>query len=123
MPQTDDEEALARPPLFAALPGGTRTGLFLHSILERCDFPHLDDDATHAMIESQLRDYGLPTTLASDVRSDLAIVAETPLLRELGGPTLVDLQRALRELEFTLSLDRPRLDRLADFVGLVFERS
>jgi exodeoxyribonuclease V beta subunit len=116
LPRSTDEEEPVRPPLFAALPGGTRTGLLLHSILERCDFEKLADDPTIDMIEGQLRDYGLPPELAPEIRSDLSVVANTPLVSQPNPPTLVGIERSLRELEFTLSLDRPRLQRLAEIL-------
>jgi len=116
LPRTSDEDELAKPRLFGGLPGGTRTGLLLHSILERCDFTKLRDEQTTQMIEGQLRDYGLTAALAPSVQSDLGVVAETPLLARANAPTLGGIKRSLRELEFTLSLERPRLDRLADLL-------
>lgn len=100
--------------LFSSLPGGTRTGLLLHSILEEADFGALDGDATRQVVERQLRAHGLPASLALDVQRDLVVVATTPLFARHDGPTLerLDPNRQLRELEFTLGSGNSRLEGL-----------
>ena len=70
---TDSKSAL-----FEDLPGGVRTGLLLHSILEHADFQKLDDDDTKRLIERQLRGFGFDASLAPTVQRDLQFVAATP---------------------------------------------
>lgn len=113
-PGDDDEPT--RPPLFASLPSGTRTGLLLHSILEQASFPELCRDEANPSVERQLKDYGFATSLAPEVQRDLAVVAKSPLLQQPNAPTLVGLGPQLRELEFTLTLDRPRIEDLASLL-------
>jgi exodeoxyribonuclease V beta subunit len=100
--------------LFSGLRGGVRTGLLLHSILEHADFQNLGGDEAGALVERQLRDFGVDESLAPAVQQDLQTVAATPLFDEDGAPRLVDLRgdQQLRELEFTLSAGRPRLEGL-----------
>lgn len=102
-------------PLFPELPGGARTGLLLHAILEHASFSDLAGADTERMIESQLRAHGLDPNLAGAVQRDLLVVAETPLTEEPSAPRLVDLHpdRQLRELEFTLHADHANLQSLA----------
>jgi exodeoxyribonuclease V beta subunit len=114
--RSSEEQEPTPPPLFGALPGGTRTGLLLHSILEHADFGFFASDEATRLVEKQLRDYGLSPMLAPEIKRDLAIVATTPLLSGENEPSLASLHRTIRELEFTLSLDHPNLDRLADIL-------
>lgn len=104
--------------LFTDLPGGVRTGLLLHSILEHANFQKLDGDETKRLIERQLRGFGFDASLAPTVQRDLQSVAATPLTGEPGAPRLVDLSpnQQLRELEFTLCVDRPSLTDLANLM-------
>ncbi|KPK16429.1 MAG: hypothetical protein AMJ62_05425 [Myxococcales bacterium SG8_38] len=105
----------AEPPLFAELPGGTRTGLLLHAILQHADFADLKGAATTRVVADQLRSHGFDPALAEVVQRDLVLVAETPLTPEKGAPKLSELPGSvqLRELEFTLHADRPDLGGLA----------
>ncbi len=105
----------ATSPLFADLPGGVRTGLLLHSILERVDLGSVDDDPAREVIRQQLSIHGFDASLEERVRRDLALVASTPLLHHPLVPSLGALDRAaqLRELEFTLSVERPSVEGLA----------
>ena len=114
--RADEEDEPFRPPLFTSLPGGTRTGLLLHSILEQASFATVSDEEAFTLIEQQLRDYGFATSLAASVQSDLTAVVNAPLLAGEDAPTLSKLTQNLRELEFTLSLDKPDLKRLADIL-------
>jgi exodeoxyribonuclease V beta subunit len=101
--------------LFTDLPGGVRTGLLLHSMLEHAKFHELGGDETRQLIERELRDFGLDVALAPLVQRDLQTVGATPLTNEPGAPRLIDLPETqqLRELEFTLCVGRPKLDELA----------
>ena len=105
----------AVPGLFADLPGGARTGLLLHSILENAKFQELDSEETRRLIEQQLRGSGFDAALAPAVQADLQMLGSTPLTSEAGAPRLIDIaqDRQLRELEFTLSVNRPKLADLA----------
>lgn len=105
--------------LFDCLPGGARTGLLLHSVLERADFATLDTTETRELIECQLRAAGFDSSIKADLQRDLQLVASTPLTPDPDSPRLIDLQRhrQLRELEFTLSVDRPSLDDLAKLLA------
>lgn len=104
--------------LFAGLPGGTRTGLLLHAILERVDLAEIEADAALGIISEQLATFGFGATLASEVQRDLATVAATPLFDADGAPRLADLDahRQLRELEFTMHATRPELRALAELL-------
>lgn len=101
--------------LFPGLPGGARTGLLLHSILELADFQQLDGDDTKRLVERQLRSFGFDIALAPAVQQDLLSVGATPFSDEPDAPRLIDLfeDRQLRELEFTLCADQPKLEDLA----------
>lgn len=114
-PRADAPTANAPPALFAELPGGARTGLLLHSILEVADFAKLESSETGLLIERQLRAYGFDPSLVAAVQRDLGAVGSTPLTPGPGSPRLIDLprDRQLRELEFTLCVDRPDLVSLA----------
>jgi exodeoxyribonuclease V beta subunit len=109
----DAEELPSR--LFMDLPGGTRTGLLLHSIMEHADFAKLESEETRREIETQLGAYGFSAKLATQVQADLVKVATTPLFTDVAKPRLLDLDPAhqLRELEFTLSARRARVADLA----------
>lgn len=111
VPQSSDRVA----PLFSDLPGGIRTGLFLHAVLEQVDFQGLGDAESALLIERQLRNFGFDSALTPTVQGDLQLVGATPLTPEPDAPRLIDLGRTsqLRELEFTLHVDRPKLDDLA----------
>jgi exodeoxyribonuclease V beta subunit len=102
--------------LFSELPGGVRTGLLLHSVLEHVDFRALEADETGQLIERLLRGFGFDPALATAVQRDLRVVVETPLMSEPGAPRLINLtqDQQLRELEFTLCVDRPHLAGLAE---------
>jgi exodeoxyribonuclease V beta subunit len=114
-PRADVPTAGAPPALFAELPGGARTGLLLHSILEVADFARLESSETGLLIERQLRAYGFDPSLAASIQRDLGAVGSTPLIPGPSSPRLIDLprDRQLRELEFTLCVDRPALVSLA----------
>ena len=101
--------------LFSDLPGGVRTGLFLHAVLEQADFQLLGDAETTLLIERQIRNFGFDPALTPIVQADLQLVGGTPLTDEADAPRLIDLGRAsqLRELEFTLHVDGPKLEDLA----------
>lgn len=108
----------AEPPSFVELPGGTRTGLLLHSILEHADFADLEGPETARVVAEQLRSHGFDTALAAAVQRDLVLVSRTPLTSEPDAPRLIELPRSaqLRELEFTLHADRPDLGGLAEIL-------
>ena len=96
-----------------------RTGLFLHSVLEDADFQQLDALETEQLIERQLRAFGFDSALTPDVQRDLGSVAATPFTSAAEAPCLVDLSKdvQLRELEFTLHVDRPKLPGLAEILS------
>jgi len=110
---TSEEELRSR--MFASLPGGTRTGLLLHSILERVSFSALESDEVKSEIDRQLSAYGFGLSFTESLQRDLVTMGATPLFSEPDSPGLANLRpdRQLRELEFTLSASRPRLDELA----------
>jgi exodeoxyribonuclease V beta subunit len=115
-PRGDAQVATAEPPLFAELPGGTRTGLLLHEILEKVDFAGLDTGENRQAIADRLRTHGFDPALAPGVQRDLVRIASTPLIQgEDDAPRLIDLHldKQLRELEFTLHADRAHLADLA----------
>jgi exodeoxyribonuclease V beta subunit len=101
--------------LFANLPGGTRTGLLLHSILEEVDFSALDGEATRRIVEQQLRAHALSASLTPEVQRDLVLVGATPFSARDDAPTLarLDRQRQLRELQFTMGAGHSRVEELA----------
>jgi exodeoxyribonuclease V beta subunit len=108
-----------QPSLFADLPGGVRTGLLLHSVLEHADFQKLDTIEAKQLIERQLCAFGFDTALAAEVQRDLLSVAATPFTNAPEAPRLVDLKCdvQLRELEFTLRVNRPKLPDLAEILS------
>jgi exodeoxyribonuclease V beta subunit len=101
--------------LFSNLAAGARTGLLLHSILEHADFAELGAEPTSTLIERELRAWGFDPALAQGVQRDLVTVGSTPLTTEPGAPHIsaLDPQQQLRELEFTLRVDQPKLEGLA----------
>jgi len=105
-------------PLFAELPGGVRTGLLLHAILEEADFQELDAGKTEQLIERQLRGFGFDPVLAPAIQRDLQSVGTTPFTRDPDAPSLIDLDSEvqLRELEFMLHASCPRLEDLAELL-------
>lgn len=106
----------ATSPLFADLPGGARTGLLLHSIFERAELDALDSKDGHALIEKQLALFGFDSHLTASVQRDLVTVASTPVAADSSLPALAELgrDRQLRELEFTLAVERPKIEDLAE---------
>ncbi len=110
---TDPQSAL-----FAELRGGVRTGLLLHSILEHANFQALGGSETQRLIERELHTFGFDTSLAPAVQRDLLTVAATPFSSDPDAPRLADLSLGcqLRELEFTLGVDRPNLGNLAELL-------
>ena len=101
-------------PLFEELPGGARTGLLLHSILEEAELRAMAREEALTVVERQLALYGFETKLAPSVQHDLVAVTSTPMHSDLTLPALRELERdqQLRELEFTLALERPSLREL-----------
>jgi len=118
-PRPTTQPAERQRALFSGLPGGVRTGLFLHSVLEDADFQKLDALETGQLIERQLRAFGFDSALTPDVQRDLGSVAATPFTSAAEAPCLVDLSKdvQLRELEFTLHVDRPKLPGLAEILS------
>ncbi|MBW2510225.1 MAG: UvrD-helicase domain-containing protein, partial [Deltaproteobacteria bacterium] len=119
-----DEKALgpsmgdAPSPLFEELPGGARTGLLLHAILEKADFGALDGEQTKDIILQQLALHGFDAEHLTSVQRDLLQVVSTPMGV---GPALPPLRalgadRQLRELEFTMAVERPNLHALSDIL-------
>ena len=100
--------------LFADLPGGVRTGLLLHAILERANFSEMTGEQTTAVIERALREFGFDAELGSGIQRDLGTVARTAFDDSGNAPRLLDLgaSNTLRELEFTLHVERPRIESL-----------
>ena len=105
-------------PLFAELPGGARTGLLLHAIFEHVAIDELDDSKAEAEINRQLGLFGFDRSLAEPTIRDLGTVVSTPILGEPALPSLAELdrERQLRELEFTLTLGRPKLHDLVELL-------
>ncbi len=113
-----DPEAEVFPPtaaLFSYLPGGARTGLVLHSILERVKLGELQGEEAEHLVERELRSYGYDLALCPDVLTDLQTVARTPLTGAADAPRLENIpqDQQLRELEFTLSVDDPDFGALS----------
>jgi len=106
------------PALFAELPGGTRAGLLLHSILELSDFRELSTEATEQLVETRLREFGFDAALAPFVQRDLLQVAATPFTSDPESPRLIDLPKStqLRELEFMLCVDQPKFHDLVEIM-------
>ncbi len=106
------------PPLLTDLPGGTRTGLLVHSILERVSFGSVGSEDAKRTIETELGAYGFARALAPTIQQDLETVVRTPLWAHANSPKLEKLpvDRQLRELEFTLAVERPALGALADLL-------
>ena len=104
--------------LFADLPGGARTGLLLHSLLERIELTRLDGDEASERVRRELEDYGYDPALGPSVLEDLRIVATTPLLDTPGAPRLASIprERQLRELEFTLHVAKLDFGELAEIL-------
>lgn len=100
--------------LFTELPGGARTGLLLHSLLERAPFDGLDSDEARLGIERELQAYGYDASLAEAVQRDLVTAAQTPLLEHDPSLRLSTIPRdaQLRELEFTLDAGAPDFHKL-----------
>jgi exodeoxyribonuclease V beta subunit len=117
-PRSEPPSPGAQAPLFAELPGGARTGLLLHSILERVDLSELHGTEAREIIEEHLRLHGFDPGLERAVQRDLKLVASIPLTAGEDPPRLVDLprNRQLRELEFTLHAERPNLAGLASIL-------
>ena len=107
-----------QPALFPELPGGVRTGLMLHSVLEHAEFHELGEEVTTQLVERELRSFGFDPALAPAVQRDLESVGASPLTGEPGAPRLIDLSKdvQLRELEFTLHVNRPKLAGLAELL-------
>lgn len=104
-------------PLFADLPGGARAGLLLHAIFERAELDAIDDEATRSLVETQLSLHGFDPALAAGVQEDLTVVTSTPMGQNLPALRDLDRNRVLRELEFTLAVERPDLRELAELLG------
>lgn len=104
--------------LFSDLPGGIRTGLLLHSILEHANFQAVDGDETRILIEREIRGFGMDRSLTDSIQQDLHAVVSTPFMNGTDSPSLITLpaNRQLRELEFTLSAGRPKLEGLVDLL-------
>ena len=107
------------PALFAELPGGVRTGLFLHSVLEHADFQGLETVEFERLVERQLRAFGFDSALTPGVQRDLRSVAATPFTDRPGAPRLSDLTKdvQLRELEFTLHVNGASIPDLAEILS------
>lgn len=114
-PRRHLQDVTAEPALFGELPGGTRTGLLLHEILEHADFSDLDGPEAADLVADRLRSHGFDPALAQSVQRDLVLVASTPLMPGQQAPRLLDLspEKQLRELEFTLHADHAKIDELA----------
>ncbi len=95
-PSLDEAALLATPSLLAGLEGGTRTGTFVHRVLERADFAAADLDA-------ELAAAGVDDAL---LRTGLRAALETPLGPLVDERRLADVARAdrLDELAFELPL-------------------
>jgi exodeoxyribonuclease V beta subunit len=104
--------------LFSDLPGGIRTGLLLHSILEHAHFQCVGGDETRSLIERELRGFGMDPSLVDGVQRDLHAVVSTPFTDDADAPSLIAVpaNSQLRELEFTLSAGRPKLEGLVDLL-------
>jgi exodeoxyribonuclease V beta subunit len=105
-------------PLFEDLPGGARTGLLLHAILENADLGALDGSDAEVLIRRQLALHGFDVEHSASVQRDLVEVVSTPMGSDPALPRLRELgaDRQLRELEFTLAVERPNLHELCDIL-------
>ena len=104
--------------LFRGLEGGARTGLLLHSILQHADLRDPTNDSNRAVIERELARYGYDREHADEIAQELSVVAQTPLHGRSGAPSLgvLEPERQLRELEFTLSVGNAELAGLAELL-------
>ncbi|MEM7137575.1 MAG: UvrD-helicase domain-containing protein [Myxococcota bacterium] len=101
--------------LFRELPGGARTGLLLHSLLEQAPFDALESADTLQLVEAELRAYGYEASHGRRVLEDLRVVVGHPLFEADPSPTLsaISVDQQLRELAFTLDSGRPDFGELA----------
>jgi exodeoxyribonuclease V beta subunit len=108
----------ATSPLFEALPGGARTGLLLHAILEKADLAAVDGEEAKELIQHQLALHGFDAEHLSSVHRDLIEVVSTPMGVDPALPPLRALgaDHQLRELEFTMAVERPNLHALSDIL-------
>jgi len=112
------EPMVAEPLLFSSLPGGARTGLLLHAILEHVDHRSLDAPDASKTVTQQLIAFGYDEALAPSIVADLKRVVDTPWSEERHAPRLCEVPRAaqLRELEFTLGVASPSFSDLASIM-------
>ncbi len=104
-------------PLFSDFPGGARTGLLLHAILERLDLGELEGNGARDLVSRQLTLHGFDRALEESLREDLAVAASIPLLPDVLPPLVgLNRDRQLRELEFTLAVSQPNLGELAELL-------
>ncbi|MGB5810063.1 MAG: UvrD-helicase domain-containing protein [Polyangiales bacterium] len=108
-PQPVDPDAL-----FSNLPGGARTGLLLHTLLEHLPHDALSDASHLPLVEYELESYGYESGAAAVVLEDLHTVATTALLDQPKAPSLATISRnqQLRELEFMMGVEDPDFEAL-----------
>jgi exodeoxyribonuclease V beta subunit len=108
------DSILAPDALFSYLPGGARTGLLLHAILEQADLGDMARREAETLVASELERFGYDPSLSVRLAGDLRRVVSTPLFDDPNGPALRSIarDRQLRELAFTLRVDEPDFDRL-----------
>lgn len=88
------------------LPRGARTGELLHAILEHADFRERDPDALGAVVQNELRRYGIEARWQPVLVEALLDVLATPLdARRSFALCDVAPERRLNELQFLLPVD------------------
>ncbi|MEM7434271.1 MAG: UvrD-helicase domain-containing protein [Myxococcota bacterium] len=113
--RSDEASTESTRALFGELPGGARTGLLLHSLLERAPLDALQSADALRVVEAELRAYGYEPSVGDRVLEDLRTVVQSPLFEARQSPTLsaIPRDRQLRELAFTLDSGRPDFGELA----------
>ncbi|MHB1201723.1 MAG: exodeoxyribonuclease V subunit beta [Acidithiobacillus sp.] len=93
-----------------AFPRGAQAGICLHSILQRWN-PQRGEDDLLVHIDAALQRYGFAGQWRQDLRQWLPAVTATPLWQ--GGPSLAEIPRAARLVEWEFTFPVSRLDSLA----------
>ncbi len=80
-PAPEAEEEIVEPAenSFVNFPRGTRTGTFIHSILEEMDFTETDERILQELIESKMQRFGFEKEWLPGVKDLLAAVRSVPL--------------------------------------------
>jgi exodeoxyribonuclease V beta subunit len=99
-------------------PGGARSGICLHALLESLDFTDLDSPALSDAVLGALGEHGLDSTWEEPVCRMVRAVTSTPLAPDREGLRLdrVPMSDRLNELSFFLALRRVSPEILRDLL-------